>query len=174
MHKRDEILGKLRARLIAFLMKRFAMPLADSEDVVQQTMVVLLGPKYIQLEEEADLGPLSFEIVRRSRLDFLKMGRRRGEMPEDSKLVSPEPNMQSILTGEHEDAESRAQRWLGSLRDTLPRMSARCRELLTMRLNMYSTDQIASAMNITSNNVAVSEFRCRQEFQKLQPEGSAR
>lgn len=174
MSNRDEVIGKLRTSLVRFLVTQPGMSREDSEDVAQQTMVVLLSDRYRHLEEEADLTPLSFEIVRRTRLDFLRRRKRYEPMPEGHDPVSHEPGVDRILIEGYEDIESKARRWLDRLRNLLPGMSKRCRQLLELRLKGFSTDDIAAAMSMTNNYVLVAEHRCRNTIRGMQPEGSVR
>jgi RNA polymerase sigma factor (sigma-70 family) len=173
MTKREEVIGKLRPKLVKFLVAHLGMGHDDSEDVAQESMLLLLTKvQYQHLEEEADLLPLGFQIARLKRLEFLKKSRRYGELPEDHESVSQDPDpLASLLV---KDDESKARKWLQWLRDAIPRMEKRCRRLLEFRLQGLSTDEIAERMSMKGNYVLVAEHRCRGKLRSIQPEGGAR
>src|ERR671937_325019 len=74
--KRDEILSRLRERLVAFVTSRFSGEVADD---VAQEVLLLLHKKYPSVESLDELLPLSFQITRLKMLDLRRKGIRRGE-----------------------------------------------------------------------------------------------
>ena len=74
--QRDEILARLRERIVAFAASRLQRDVA--EDVAQEVML-LLHTKYSEVTGLEDLVPLSLQIARFKIASFRRKAHRRGE-----------------------------------------------------------------------------------------------
>src|SRR5918995_4551470 len=78
---RDQIIGQLRERIVAFATSRGSREVA--EDLAQEVLMVL-HEKYSQVTELTELIPLSFQILRFKMLDLHRKTLRRGEYNQES------------------------------------------------------------------------------------------
>src|SRR6185369_11978527 len=74
--ERDEILAKLRERIVLFAASHISRDVA--EDLAQEVLM-LLHEKYAHLERPEDLLPLSLQIVRFKIMSLRRKAVRRGE-----------------------------------------------------------------------------------------------
>src|ERR1700734_2847769 len=73
---RDEILRKLRERIVGFAASRMQR---DAAEDLAQEVLILLHEKYGHLDRLEDLLPLSLKIIRFKMLAYRRKARRRGE-----------------------------------------------------------------------------------------------
>lgn len=154
---RDEILERLRERILSFAASRVSRELA--EDLAQETMMVL-HEKYGQVEAMEDLVPLSFQIVRFKLFAAVRKSARRGEVhsvpAEEANLTSGNPGPEEALL------QSERRR---VLLDAVRNLGTRCRELLRMKLEGHSFEAIRAHFGAASmNTVYTWDLRCRRQL----------
>jgi RNA polymerase sigma-70 factor, ECF subfamily len=154
---RDEILARLRERIVAFAASQGAREVA--EDLAQEVIVVL-EERYRHVDALAELLPLSLQILRFKLAGLRRRVVRRGEhtaVPADEvQLAAHEPDPAELL----ERAEQRDR-----LRAALLRLGDRCRELFRLKLLGRSFAEIQAAMGAKSiNTVYTWDLRCREEL----------
>ena len=155
-----EVLAQLRRRLVSFARSRSSGDVA--EDLTQETLL-LLTSKYHHVRELHDLLPLSITILRYKILSHRRTSRRRG----DSTAVPVEDLELRDPIADPLDAAMRRQA-IDRLKEALPRLGARCREVFRLRLEGKSFAAIQSAMSAGSINTVYSwEFRCRRELRRI-------
>lgn len=156
---RDEILARLRERIVAFVASQGAREVA--EDLAQEVMVVL-HERYAQVESLAELVPLSLQIVRFKLAGLRRRVVRRGEhqaLPVDEiQVAGHEPDPIALL--------ERAERH-DRLRAALLDLGERCRELFRLKLLGKSFAEIQQALGAKSiNTVYTWDLRCRQQLRE--------
>ena len=157
---RDEILGGLRERILAFATLRISRE--QAEDLTQDVLS-LLHEKYAHVTDLTELVPLAFQILRFKMLDAHRKALRRGEYNqesvEDLPLVDPADDPATQL-----DQKQRVDRLLvalGSLGD-------RCRELFKWKLEGKSFQEIQRLMGQKSiNTIYTWDLRCRKQLLAL-------
>lgn len=157
---REEILAKLRERIVAYAASRSGRDAA--EDIAQEVMI-LLETKYAAVEALEELVPLSLEITRRKLAAYRRKRQRRGEdrslRAESLPLADPRPNP---------DAELERRQMLERLAAAISRLSPRCRELLRLKLEGKRFAEIQQVLGVRSlNTVYVWDLRCRRKLLKL-------
>lgn len=177
--ERDQILSKLRERIVRFAASRLvgtpgasAGPLA--EDVAQEVLLVL-HEKYPDLDRAEDLIPLSLEIARRKILGARRKVIRRGE---HNQLPVDEMPLASTDAGPFEQVRRAEQ--VERLELALGRLTGRCRELMRMKLEGLGFAEIGERLGAGSiNTVYTWDFRCRKQLLEklggswLEPEPAA-
>ncbi len=155
--ERDEILARLRERIIRFAASRLSRDLA--EDLAQEVLLVL-HEKYPTLDRVEDLLPLSLEIAR---FKIMPAGRkivRRGEHTQVSVDDLP-------LAGSGADPFEQAARRerLERLEKVLAGLGERCRELFRLKLEGYTFHEIQKRMGVAALNTLYTwDFRCRKQL----------
>ena len=154
---RDEILARLRERILGFAASRMQMAMA--EDVTQEVLLVL-HEKYAQLDRAEDLLPLSLEIARLKIAAARRKMVRRGEHTQSSIDDLP------IAESSPDPFEQTARRErLDHLESVLQSLGARCRELMRLKLEGRTFAEIQKRMQAASlNTVYTWDFRCRKEI----------
>jgi RNA polymerase sigma-70 factor (ECF subfamily) len=158
--ERDEILAKLRERIVRFAASH--LPGDAAEDVAQEVLM-LLHEKYPHLHTPEDLVPLSFQILRFKMIAMRRKAVRRGEYTQVSLDDLP-------LAGFDSSPAVLAER-----RELLERMAAamgqlgeRCRRLMRLKLAGKSFPEIRSLMGAaTLNTVYTWDHRCRKQLLEL-------
>ena len=155
--QRDEILSKLRERIVGYAALHLSRDLA--EDVAQDVML-LLHTKYSEVGELEELVPLSLQIARFKIAGARRKAHRRGEdrsTPADElPLADPGPN-----PGEYTERKEMLER----LAAALGRLEGRCRELFRLKLQGRSFGEIRESLGATSiNTVYTWDFRCRKQL----------
>ncbi len=158
--ERDEILSKLRERIVAFATSRLSREVA--EDLTQDVLIVL-HEKYSHVTELEELLPLSFQILRFKMLDFQRKASRRGEQNpvaiEDLPLSNP---------GHDPGAEAERKQMVERLIAAMNRLSPRCRQLFRWKLEGKGFAEIQSMLGQRSiNTVYTWDFRCRKQLLDL-------
>jgi RNA polymerase sigma-70 factor (ECF subfamily) len=157
---RDEILAKLRERIVAFAASRIARDVA--EDLAQEVLV-LLHEKYSHVTRLEELLPLSFQIVRFKLVSLRRKAARRGEYTQVSveEIQLPDPGS---------DPAQRLQRAQMSERHSsaIGKLEGRCRELFRLKLEGRTFAEIQSALGAASiNTVYTWDARCRKRLLEL-------
>jgi len=155
--ERDEILARLRERIVAFATSHLSRDLA--EDIAQEVML-LLHTKYSEISGLADLVPLSLQIARFKIVSLRRKAHRRGEdtqVPvEDVPL--PDRGMDPLASLEKREMLERLTVALGKL-------EGRCRELFRLKLQGKGFAEIQQILGVKSiNTVYTWDFRCRKQL----------
>jgi len=155
--ERDEILARLRERIVAFATSHLSRDLA--EDIAQEVML-LLHTKYSEISGLADLVPLSLQIARYKIVSLRRKAHRRGEdtqVPvEDVPL--PDRGMDPLASLEKREMLERLTVALGKL-------EGRCRELFRLKLQGKGFAEIQRILGVKSiNTVYTWDFRCRKQL----------
>src|SRR5579863_1060677 len=149
---RDEILRKLRERIVAFAASRMQR---DAAEDLAQEVLILLHEKYADLDRLEDLLPLSLKIVRFKMLAHRRKARRHGEftqVPVDETQM-PDGRTDALTALEERGARER-------LMVTIAEMGERCRKLLALKLEGKSFAEIQAILRAGSiNNVYTWDFR---------------
>jgi RNA polymerase sigma-70 factor (ECF subfamily) len=158
--QRDEILAKLRERIVAFAASRLSRDAA--EDLAQETLM-LLHEKYAHVASLEELVPLSIRIVRFKMTALYRKAQRRGEYTSVSVDELPLPDL-SMNPGER--AERRE--LLGRVKQAIGSLGERCRELFRLKLEGKTFPEIQKEMGAASlNTVYTWDRRCRQNLLEL-------
>lgn len=157
---RDEILGGLRERILAFATLRISRE--QAEDLTQDVLS-LLHEKYAHVTDLTELVPLAFQILRFKMLDAHRKALRRGEYNqesvEDLPLVDPADDPATQL-----DQKQRVDRLLVAVGS----LGERCRELFKWKLEGKSFLEIQRLMGQKSiNTIYTWDLRCRKQLLAL-------
>ncbi|HWB87124.1 MAG TPA: RNA polymerase sigma factor [Bryobacteraceae bacterium] len=158
--QREEILAKLRERIVAFA--AFHLSRDAAEDLAQEVLM-LLHEKYSHLERPEDLLPLSLQIVRFKIMAQRRKAVRRGEYNQVSISDIPLPDLDSNPADAMERKEmlERLQRAVGQLGE-------RCRELFRLKLEGRTFPEIQKLMGAGAiNTIYTWDHRCRKNLLEL-------
>jgi RNA polymerase sigma-70 factor (ECF subfamily) len=154
---RDEILRKLRERIVGFAASRMQR---DAAEDLAQEVLILLHEKYGDLDRLEDLLPLSLKIVRFKMLAYRRKARRHGEfsqVPADE-IQMPDGATDALTAMEQREARER-------LIAAIAAMGERCRRLLALKLEGKTFAEIRTILGATSiNTIYTWDFRCRQQL----------
>ena len=154
---REQILPKLRERIVAFAASRYARE--NAEDLAQEVLVVL-HEKYGHLDRIEDLMPLAFQILRFKAFALRRKSVRHGEHTQVSVEDFP-------LAGDAPDAEMLVARkeLLTRLSAGIAQMGERCRELFHLKLQGLGFAEIRERMGAEAlNTVYTWDHRCRKQL----------
>ena len=158
--ERDEILSKIRERIVAFAASRLSREVA--EDLAQEVLLIL-HEKYSDVTDLIELLPLSFQVLRYKMLDFHRRSLRRGEynqVPIED-LPLPDP-------GEDPETDIARKQMVERLIEAINKLSPRCRELFRWKLQGKTFAEIQSLMGQSSiNTIYTWDFRCRKQLLDL-------
>src|SRR5688572_26061985 len=124
--ERDEILQRLRERIVAFAASRMSRDVA--EDLAQEVLIVL-HEKYPEVARIEDLLPLSLQIMRFKMIGLRRKVRRRGE----SGQVSVE-EIQLPDSGSSPEMYARREELLRRLTAAIEKLPPRCKEMFRLKL----------------------------------------
>ena len=158
--ERDEILLKLRERIVAFAASHTTGDIA--EDLAQEVLI-LLHEKYARVDRLEELVPLSLQIARFKIMSLRRKSQRHGEYTQvsiaDIQLPALEPDP-AVL------AERKLM--LERLTNAMPQLGARCRELFRLKLQGHDFGAIQKHMGAQSiNTVYTWDYRCRKQLLEL-------
>jgi RNA polymerase sigma-70 factor (ECF subfamily) len=154
---RNEILARLRERIVAFAASRLRKEVA--EDLTQEVFVVL-EEKYPDVTALDDLVPLSLQILRFKVAAYRRKEARHGETQEIADFAA-DSGMSPELWAERQELLQR-------LEKAIPRLGERCRELLRLKLLGRSFAEIQEELGAASiNTVYTWDARCRQKLLEL-------
>ena len=164
---RNEILERLRARIVRFAASRLVGGAADGsagdtpEDIAQEVLLVL-HQKYPALDRVEDLVPLAIEIARFKILAARRKTVRRGEHSQVSVDDLP------IAGGGLDPLEQTARRErLEQLEAALKGLGDRCRDLFRLKIQGLSFIDIQKQLKVSSLNTLYSwDFRCRKQLRE--------
>jgi RNA polymerase sigma-70 factor (ECF subfamily) len=155
--ERDEILLRLRERIVAFAASRIAGDAA--EDLAQETLM-LLHDKYAHVTRLEELFPLSMQIMRFKMVALRRKSYRRGETGQISvdDIQIPDLGPDPATFVERKEMMERMTAAIGKL-------GTRCREIFRLKLLGRSFAEIQSEMGASSiNTVYTWDARCRKQL----------
>jgi RNA polymerase sigma-70 factor (ECF subfamily) len=155
--ERDQILSRLRERMIAFAASRISR---DAAEDLAQEVLLLLHEKYRQVERIEELLPLSLRILRFKMMGLYRKAQRRGEFTqvaaEEMPLAGPYPSPEAQLARKE---------IAGRLAAAIARMGTRCKELFRLKLEGKTFPEIQVLMGAASiNTIYTWDFRCRKQL----------
>ena len=154
---REQILGRLRERIVAFAASRIQRDAA--EDLAQEVLIVL-QEKYPHVSRVEELAPLSLEIARFKILALRRKVVRRGE----NKAVPVDELSVADQRDNPEGAYRKAER-IERLKAAMAGMGERCRELMRLKLQGHTFPEIQAILGVRSiNTVYTWDARCRREL----------
>jgi RNA polymerase sigma-70 factor (ECF subfamily) len=157
---RDEILEKLRERIVGFAASRLQR---DAAEDLAQEVLFLLHQKYPHLERLEDLLPLSLKIVRFKMMAFRRKAQRRGEysqVPVDE-IQIPDGDADPLTVAERRQMRER-------LLAAVSQLGERCRKLFALKLDGKTYSEIQAILGADSlNTIYTWDFRCRKHLQEL-------
>jgi RNA polymerase sigma-70 factor, ECF subfamily len=154
---RDEILRKLRERIVGFAASRIQR---DAAEDLAQEVLILLHEKYGHLDRLEDLLPLALKIIRFKMLAYRRKARRHGEYTQTSvdEVQAPDGGEDALTAMERREARERLMAAIGGLGE-------RCRKLLALKLDGKKFAEIQIALGVGSiNTIYTWDFRCRQQL----------
>jgi RNA polymerase sigma-70 factor, ECF subfamily len=155
--EREEILLRLRERIVAFAASRIAGDAA--EDLAQETLM-LLHDKYPHVNRLEELFPLAMQIMRFKIVALRRKSYRRGEMGQVSidEIQIPDLSADPAALIERKEMIERMTAAIGKLR-------SRCREMFRLKLLGRSFAEIQKQMGAGSiNTVYTWDARCRKQL----------
>jgi RNA polymerase sigma-70 factor (ECF subfamily) len=158
--EREEILLKLRERIVAFAASRLQGDIA--EDLAQEVMI-LLHEKYNHVDRLEELVPLSLQIARFKIMSLRRKSQRHGEYTQvsiaDIQLPDPEADPATQLE---------RKLMLERLTEAVGQLGERCRDLLRLKLQGKNFDEIRRRMGAQSiNTIYTWDHRCRKQLLEL-------
>lgn len=157
---RDEVLGKLRERIVRFAASQLSR---DAAEDLAQEVLMLLHEKYAHLELLEDLVPLSLRIVRFKVMGARRKAARRGESRQVSIEDIPLPDLHASLADylERKELAEKLRRAMGELGE-------RCRKLLRLKLEGRTFPEIQKMMGAEAiNTIYTWDHRCRKRLLEL-------
>lgn len=154
---RDQILGVLRERILAFATLRISRE--QAEDLTQDVLA-LLHEKYAHVTDLTELVPLAFQVLRFKMLDAHRKALRRGEYNQESvddlPLADPADDPAAQL-----EQKQRVDRLMAAL----AKLGERCRELFKWKMEGKSFPEIQKLMGQKSvNTIYTWDLRCRKQL----------
>jgi RNA polymerase sigma-70 factor, ECF subfamily len=158
--ERDQILRKLRERIVSFAASRLQGDIA--EDVAQEVLI-LLQEKYRHVDRLEELVPLALQVARFKIMSLRRKSQRHGEYTQvsvtDIQLPDPEADPATLVE---------RKLMLERLTQAVGQLGERCRELLRLKLQGKNFGEIQKRMGAQSiNTVYTWDHRCRQQLLKL-------
>ena len=155
--ERDEILLRLRERIVAFAASRIAGDAA--EDLAQETLM-LLHDKYAHVTRLEELFPLSMRIMRFKMVAMRRKSYRRGEAGQvsidDIQIPDSAPDPATFV--ERKEMMER-------MTAAIAKLGTRCREIFRLKLLGRSFAEIQVEMRAASiNTVYTWDARCRKQL----------
>ena len=157
---RDETLGRLRERIVAFAASRISRDVA--EDLGQETLLVL-EEKYAHVTEMAELVPLALRIARFKLAGLRRTAQRRGEYSRLAveEVQLPDPGISPLSAIERKEQVAR----LGA---AIRKTGERCQQIMRWKLEGRSFAEIQALLGARSiNTVYTWDSRCRQHLLEL-------
>jgi len=160
MIDRDQILTRLRERIVAFAASRISRDVA--EDLAQEVLIVL-HDKYPEVDQIEDLLPLSLQIMRFKMAGLRRKVQRRGEA---GQVSVDEIQLQD--TGSSPEMYARREEMLRKLTIAIEKLPPRCKELFRLKLLGKTFAEIQDELNAASiNTVYTWDARCRKNLLDL-------
>ena len=157
---RDEVLEKLRERIVRFAASHLSR---DAAEDLAQEVLMLLHEKYAHLELLEDLVPLSLRIVRFKLMGLRRKAARRGESRQISIEDIPLPDLDASPS-DHFERKELAE----GLTRAISQLGERCRQLLRLKLQGKTFPEIQKIMGVEAiNTVYTWDHRCRKRLLEL-------
>jgi RNA polymerase sigma-70 factor (ECF subfamily) len=157
---REEILGRLRERIVGFAASRMGR---DTAEDLAQEVLLLLEEKYPHVTELGELLPLSLRIVRFKMAGARRKSVRRGEMGQ----VSIDDLQIASLSASPEE-QVRRQESVDRLTAAVRKLGERCRELFRLKLLGRSFAEIQEHFGAASiNTIYTWDARCRKNLLEM-------
>ncbi len=157
---REEILAKLRERIVLFAASHLSR---DAADDLAQEVLLLLHEKYAHLERVEDLLPLSLRIVRFKMMSLRRKAVRHGEYSQVSIDEIPLPDLGASPADYLERKEM-----LERLARAMSQLGERCRELMRLKLQGKTFPEIQTILRVSSiNTIYTWDHRCRKHLLEL-------
>jgi RNA polymerase sigma-70 factor (ECF subfamily) len=157
---RDEILARLRERVVAFAASRISRDVA--EDLAQEVLIVL-HDKYPEVTRIEDLLPLSLQIMRFKMAGLRRKVQRRGE----SGQISVD-EIQLPDSGSSPETHARREELLRTLTAAIEKLQPKCKELFRLKLLGKTFAEIQQELGAASiNTVYTWDSRCRKNLLEL-------
>ena len=157
---RDEVLGKLRERIVRFAASHIS---GDAAEDLAQEVLLLLHEKYTHLELLEDLVPLSLRIVRFKLMSLRRKAARRGESRQVSIEDIPLPDLDRSPSDDLERKEL-----MERLTRGMSQLGERCRWLLRLKLEGRTFPEIQKIMGVEAiNTIYTWDHRCRKRLLEL-------
>ncbi len=157
---RDEILSRLRERIVGFAASRLQRDVA--EDLAQETLS-LLHEKYAHVDGLEELLPLALQIVRFKMLALRRKSLRRGEYSQVSVDEIQVEDAAANPAAAAERAETRDR-----LIQAISQLGERCRQMFALKLDGKNFGEIQATLGAGSiNTVYAWDFRCRKQLLEL-------
>jgi RNA polymerase sigma-70 factor (ECF subfamily) len=157
---RDELLHKLRERIVGFAASRIQRDVA--EDLAQEVLI-LIHEKYSHVEPLEELLPLALRIVRFKMMGLRRKTVRRGEntaVPVDE-LPLTDGAASPLVLAERNETKAR-------LTQAVAQLGERCRKLLALKLDGKGFAEIQAILGAASlNTVYTWDLRCRKQLMEL-------
>jgi RNA polymerase sigma-70 factor (ECF subfamily) len=157
---RDELLHKLRERIVGFAASRIQR---DAAEDLAQEVLILIHEKYSHVEPLEELLPLALRIVRFKMMGLRRKTVRRGEntaVPVDE-LPLADGAADPLMLAERNETAARLKQAVGQLGE-------RCRKLLALKLDGKSFADIQAILGAASvNTVYTWDLRCRKQLMEL-------
>ena len=158
--EREQILLKLRERIVAFAASRVQGDVA--EDLAQEVLI-LLHEKYSHVDRLEELVPLSLQIARFKIMSLRRKSQRHGEYTQVSIADIQLPDLEADPATQVERQEM-----LARLTQAVQQLGERCRDLLRLKLQGKNFGEIQARMGVRSiNTIYTWDFRCRQQLLEL-------
>jgi RNA polymerase sigma-70 factor (ECF subfamily) len=157
---REEVLGKLRERIVIFAASHLSR---DAAEDLAQEVLMLLHEKYAHLERVEDLLPLSLQIVRFKIMSLRRKMVRRGEYTQVAITDIPLPDLDSNPADQLERKEM-----LDRLTRAVSQLGERCRQLIGLKLQGKTFPEIQKIMGAGAiNTIYTWDHRCRKNLLEL-------
>jgi RNA polymerase sigma-70 factor (ECF subfamily) len=157
---REEVLTKLRERIVAFAASNIAR---DAAEDLAQEVLMLLHEKYAHLESPEDLLPLSLRIMRFKMMSLRRKAMRRGEYRQVSIEDIPLPDLDASPADYLERKEM-----LEQLTRAMGQLGERCREMMRLKLSGKTFPEIQKIMGVGAiNTIYTWDHRCRKHLLEL-------
>jgi RNA polymerase sigma-70 factor (ECF subfamily) len=154
---REEILAKLRERIVAFAASKLQR---DAAEDLAQEVLLLLHEKYGHLDRLEDLLPLSLRIVRFKMMAYRRKAQRRGEykqVPVDE-IQLADDGVDPLRAVEQREMRER-------LVTAVAQLGERCRKLFALKLDGRSFAEIQEILGASSiNTIYTWDSRCRKDL----------
>lgn len=157
---REEILSRLRERIVGFAASRIGRD--QAEDLTQEVLLVLES-RYAAVESLDELLPLALRILRFKMIAARRKSIRRGET---TAIPAEEAALADAAPSPEVWAENREV--LAKLKDAVGKLGGRCREIFRLKLLGRSFAEIQEELGAASiNTVYTWDSRCREQLLKL-------
>jgi len=157
---RDELLRKLRERIVGFAASRIQR---DAAEDLAQEVLILIHEKYSHVEPLEELLPLALRIVRFKMMGLRRKIVRRGEhtaVPVDE-LPLMDGAADPLLQAERRETTAR-------LKQAVAQLGERCRKLLALKLDGRTFAEIQVTLGAANlNTVYTWDLRCRKQLAEL-------